>query len=147
MLSPTSAFAASLPAPIAMVAMQACANAVTGKVQRQARLRVPVTGGWLLVHADSLTGNNENPGRVAVVLQPADRVELMPLLFALHGLTGRERDVTELLVAGLGTDEMAARLHISRHTLRDHVKSVFVKVGVRSRPELTAALTPEPAVA
>src|SRR5205823_2918734 len=86
-------------------------------------------------------------GRVAVVLEPADRAELMPLLLALHGLTERERDVTELIVAGLSTDEIATRLHISRHTLRDHVKVIFAKVGVSSRPELTAALAPEPLAA
>ena len=71
----------------------------------------------------------------------------MPLLLALHGLTERERDVTELLVAGLGTDDIAAKLHISRHTLRDHVKAIFTKVGVSSRPGLTAALAPEPLAA
>jgi hypothetical protein len=32
----------------------------------------------------------------------------------------------------------AARLHISRHTLRDHVKAIFAKVGAKSRSELTA---------
>jgi len=103
--------------------------------------------GWLLVHADALKVAGGAEGRVAVVLEPANRAELRPLLLALHGLTERERDVTELLVAGLGTDEIAARLHISRHTLRDHVKVIFAKVGVSSRPELTAALTPEPLAA
>lgn len=33
---------------------------------------------------------------------------------------------------------MAARLHISQHTLRDHVKSIFGKVGARSCSELMA---------
>jgi DNA-binding CsgD family transcriptional regulator len=31
-------------------------------------------------------------------------------------------------------------MFISRHTLRDHTKAIFAKVGVGSRPELTAAL-------
>jgi DNA-binding CsgD family transcriptional regulator len=110
-------------------------------------LRLPVPGGWLLVHADTLKVAGTAAGRVAVVLEPADRAELMPLLVALHGLTERERDVAELLVAGLGTDEIASRLHISRHTLRDYIKAIFAKVGVGSRPELTAALAPEPSVA
>jgi DNA-binding NarL/FixJ family response regulator len=144
-LSPT--FASGLPAPIEMVAMQAQINSANSGVQRPARLRLAVPGGWLLVHADSLKTAGAPAGRVAVVLEPADRAELMPLLVALHGLTERERDVAELLVAGLGTDEIANRLHISRHTLRDYVKVIFSKVGVCSRPELTAALAQEPFVA
>jgi len=59
---------------------------------------------------------------------------------ALHDLTDRERKVTELLVGGHGTEDIAGRLHISRHTLRDHLKSIFAKVGVSSRAELTALL-------
>jgi DNA-binding CsgD family transcriptional regulator len=136
-------FPGMLPVPIAVVAMQAQANAATATSLRAARVRIPVPGGWLLVHADVLKGADGTGGRVAVVIEPADRTELVPLLLALHGLTGREREVAELLVAGLGTDEIADRLHISRHTLRDHVKSIFGKVGVSSRPELTAALSLE----
>jgi DNA-binding CsgD family transcriptional regulator len=128
-----------LPTAISMVSLMARANAAgaPGARPAQARLLLP-GGGWLLVHADVLDG--DEPGRTAVVLEPADRAQLLPLLFALHGLTARERQVAELLVAGRSTDEIAAELFISRHTLRDHVKAIFAKVGVSSRPELTAAL-------
>jgi DNA-binding NarL/FixJ family response regulator len=34
-------------------------------------------------------------------------------------------------------------LWLSRHTVRDHVKAIFSKVGVTSRPELTAKLFAE----
>ena len=39
---------------------------------------------------------------------------------------------------GCATDAIAAWLHISHHTLRDHVKSILGKVGARSRSELMA---------
>jgi DNA-binding CsgD family transcriptional regulator len=130
-----------LPTSISMVSLMARANATGAPGARPARLRLLLPGGgWLLVHADVLEDGSAEPGRTAVVLEPADRAQLLPLLFALHGLTGRERQVAELLVAGRSTDEIATQLHISRHTLRDHVKAIFAKVGVSSRPELTAAL-------
>jgi len=144
----TAPFPGALPTPIAMVAMQAQANATVGEPVRGARLRLQVPGGgWLLVHADLLKDAGAAAARVAVVLEPADRAALVPLLLALHGLTGREREVAELLVTGLRTDEIAQRLSISKHTLRDHIKAIFAKVGVGSRPELTAALAQEPLAA
>jgi DNA-binding CsgD family transcriptional regulator len=54
----------------------------------------------------------------------------------------RERDVVELLLSGLPTEDVAARLHNSRHTVRDHVNAIFAKVGVAGRPELTARFLP-----
>ena len=44
------------------------------------------------------------------------------------------------LARGLGTAEIAKDLHLSAHTVRDHVKSVFGKLGVSSRGELVAKL-------
>ncbi|HEX6388994.1 MAG TPA: helix-turn-helix transcriptional regulator [Solirubrobacteraceae bacterium] len=144
----TAPFPGALPTPIAMVAAQAQANATHPDPVRAARLRLQVPGGgWLLVHADVLKEAGAAAARVAVVLEPADRAALVPLLLALHGLTGRERQVAELLVTGLSTDEIAQRLSISKHTLRDHIKAIFAKVGVGSRPELTAALAQEPLAA
>jgi DNA-binding CsgD family transcriptional regulator len=61
----------------------------------------------------------------------------------LYELTQREQQVTQLLVRGLAIDEIAQTLWLSRHTVRDHVKAIFSKTGVTSRPELTAKLFAE----
>ncbi len=55
-------------------------------------------------------------------------------------LSAREVEVLLLLDEHLGTDEIAARLYISEHTVRSHVKSLMRKLGVSSRREALEAL-------
>jgi DNA-binding NarL/FixJ family response regulator len=50
-------------------------------------------------------------------------------------LSARELEVLLLLDEHLGTDEIAARLYISEHTVRSHVKNLLAKLGVSSRRE------------
>ena len=50
-------------------------------------------------------------------------------------LSAREVEVLLLLDDHLGTDEIAARLYISEHTVRSHVKNLLAKLGVSSRRE------------
>jgi len=53
----------------------------------------------------------------------------------LEPLTSRERDVLEMLVAGLANKEIALRLAISEHTVKFHVASILGKLGAESRTE------------
>lgn len=122
---------------VARRARAAAGDGLTGPPAR-ARVRLP-SGGWLLVHAARLRGKRD-PARTAVVIEPARRAELAPLMFELHELTERERQVTQLLVSGKPVDAIAQSLWISPHTVRDHIKAIFAKLGVSSRPELTAML-------
>jgi DNA-binding CsgD family transcriptional regulator len=106
----------------------------------RARVRA-ADGRWLVVHGAPLHGGGED--RVAVMIEPARRADLAPLIVELYGLTERERQVTELLARGLATEEIAQALWLSRHTVRDYTKAVYAKFGVSSRPELTATLFAE----
>jgi len=53
-------------------------------------------------------------------------------------LTNREREVLALIGDGLGTKEIANRLHIAVDTVRSHVANLFEKRGVRTRLQLAA---------
>jgi two-component system nitrate/nitrite response regulator NarL len=50
-------------------------------------------------------------------------------------LSRRERDCLSLMVEGLDTSAMAARMGVSRATVRTHVQAVLSKLGVHSRLE------------
>ena len=56
-------------------------------------------------------------------------------------LTGRELEVLRLLAAGVGTVACAARLRVSRATIRNHVQNIFGKLGVHTRLEAVAHAT------
>ncbi|HST16128.1 MAG TPA: response regulator transcription factor [Gaiellaceae bacterium] len=55
-------------------------------------------------------------------------------------LSAREVEVLLLLERHLATDEIAAELGISEHTVRSHVKSMLSKLGVSSRREALEVL-------
>jgi DNA-binding NarL/FixJ family response regulator len=48
--------------------------------------------------------------------------------------------VVPLLARGLSTKEIATEMCISRHTVNDHIKTIFAKCDVTSRGELVARL-------
>jgi DNA-binding NarL/FixJ family response regulator len=55
---------------------------------------------------------------------------------AAEPLTPREREIVNLVGAGLGNKEIAARLGISVTTVRTHLNNVYAKLGLASRVEL-----------
>ncbi len=89
-------------------------------------------GVWLLMHGALLEGTDQ----LALIIEPAKAADVAPLIVEAYGLTPRELDVTRAIARGLGTAEIAAYLHLSAHTVRDHIKVVFEKVRVSSRGEL-----------
>jgi len=95
-----------------------------------------VDGRWVMIEAASLEGGSD--GKLAVTIREAAPVETFDLLCRAYALSPREREVVRELVAGLDTRAVTERLFISRHTVQDHLKSIFEKVRVHSRRELLA---------
>src|SRR5829696_8159518 len=50
-------------------------------------------------------------------------------------LTAREREVLDLLGRGLSNKLIARELHISEHTVKFHISSLYAKLGVNNRAE------------
>jgi DNA-binding CsgD family transcriptional regulator len=127
-----------LPLVVTAVADRARAIA-SGESEIAATARVRAASGrWVLVRGSVVVNGTRD--RAAVTLEAARTHELATLIVAAHGLTARERRVTELVAQGLSTAAIAARLHVSAFTVQDHLKSVFEKLGVSSRGELVARL-------
>lgn len=59
-----------------------------------------------------------------------------------EALTRREREVANLVSAGLSNREIAAQLVISQRTVDAHVDHIFTKLGISSRQDLAARLRP-----
>jgi len=77
-------------------------------------------------------------GRVVGVFgQVSDVVEEPQGHPELH-LTPRQAEVLQLLERGRSTDQIAAELHLSRETVRNHIRRLLQAVGASSRLEAVA---------
>ena len=75
-----------------------------------------------------------HPSEVNAVL-PAPPAVSSPARELPEPLTPREREVLQMISAGLGNKEIAGRLAISEHTVKFHVASILGKLGASTRTE------------
>ena len=117
---------------------------VAGQPDQTTRARLQAADGtWALVSAAPLTGPQVDGG-YAITLQTAPAADLTGVLMPAWNLTSRERDVAALIIEGRSSDDIAASLFLSPHTVRDHTKTIFGKLGIHNRRHLTAVLTGQP---
>lgn len=67
-------------------------------------------------------------------------LEAMRLSMAANDLSQREAEICTMLVSGMSNREIAEKLFIAEFTVKDHVKSIFDKLGVSSRSEIAPKL-------
>jgi DNA-binding CsgD family transcriptional regulator len=128
--------AGRLPSAVLAVAGRALRSAEGRDAPGEVALARVLTrsGRWMVLHGATLVSDGQR--RVAVIIEPAHPARIVPLLMSAYGLTGREQDVTSLVLQGESTTSIAERLVVSAHTVQQHLKSIFEKVGVRSRRDL-----------
>ena len=86
-------------------------------------------------------------GNGAMYLVPAVAEDILksgrnsPSLVNVSSLSPREKQVLGLLVQGLTDEEIAEKLTISRHTVRNHASKVFAKLNISGRASLLSLPT------
>jgi DNA-binding CsgD family transcriptional regulator len=112
--------------------------AAIGRPGEPAVLRVRLANGrWPRCTA---CATNSISGTVSVIISSPDVAQLSPVVAAVYGLSSREQQVVDLVLHGLATQRIARGLHVSAYTVQEHLRHIFVKVGVASRGELVASL-------
>ena len=129
-----------VPAEILALAARLDGPAEPGAALPRLRMQTPA-GRWAVLHVSHIPAADADA--IAVIIDEPSPSELAPVLMMAYGLTGQEQTVTGLVCRGLSTREIGERLHISVHTVQDHLKSIFDKTGVHSRRELVAAILQE----
>jgi DNA-binding CsgD family transcriptional regulator len=105
---------------------------------------IPVGEPWARVHLGGSRWVTVRASRlgddVAVSIEPSTAAERADLVARSAGLSDRETEVLGVLAAGLTSPEIARRLHLSEHTVNDHVKAVLARTGARNRQQLLARI-------
>jgi DNA-binding CsgD family transcriptional regulator len=107
---------------------------------RTPKLRLRTRSGhWLVLYASRLTSSG-SPAQISVIFEIAQPADIAPLIMQAYQLTKREGEIAQCTLRGWSTTAIAANLHISSHTVQDHLKAIFAKVDVGSRGELAARI-------
>jgi DNA-binding CsgD family transcriptional regulator len=98
------------------------------------------SGRWLTLYGSLTEVTPERRAETVIIIEPTKPEELLPFSMSAYGLSPREEEVVKLVVRGHSTTHISRTLFISEHTVQNHLRSVFEKVGVRSRGELVKRL-------
>lgn len=106
--------------------------------------QVELRNGWgaFVFRGYRLTGKTA-PGdsHIGILIEQSVPVEVK-LLERVNGLdlSPRQKEIAMHCARGLSNSEIAARLGMSPHTLKDHFKAIYLRLEVNSQRELVACL-------
>jgi len=98
------------------------------------------SGRWLTLYGSLTEATPERRAETVIIIEPTKPEELLPFSMTAYGLSPREEEIVKFVVRGLSTSRISRTLFISEYTVQNHLRSVFEKVGVRSRGELVKRL-------
>ena len=98
------------------------------------------SGRWLTLYGSLTEAIPERHAETVIIIEPTKPEELLPFSMSAYGLSPREEEIVRFVVRGLSTSRISRTLFISEYTVQNHLRSVFKKVGVRSRGELVKQL-------
>ena len=135
-------------APLRAVNPQCLVMVLTASADREAHARAVEAGAAGVLHKSARVGEVVQAARRLVageaLLSAQEVVELLRLAGqsrergreaqrSIERLTPREREVLQALADGLSDKEISENLHVGVGTVRNHLVSVFGKLGVNSR--------------
>jgi DNA-binding CsgD family transcriptional regulator/PAS domain-containing protein len=83
---------------------------------------------------------------IVFISDPAQQQSISPeILGVLYGLTQAEARLAKELALGKTLDEISDLYHLSKHTLRAQLKSIFSKTGLKRQPDLVRLILGGPA--
>ena len=135
-------------------AVQQWATAVSRSHDKAAGLpnAVQGTGGWQIRFIRGMEENTCLPspifggcqfskdGNLFLLSKQIQAAPLERVLQARFGLTSTEAEIAKAISSGQSTEEIAAARHVSRHTVRNQVRSVLDKMDARHRIDVTRIL-------
>jgi two-component system nitrate/nitrite response regulator NarL len=84
------------------------------------------------VHTGQIWANNTQLESIVEALKQAPA----PMLTKIAALSKREEEIARLVASGLSNSEVATKLSLSRHTVKNYLFRVYEKLGISTRIEL-----------
>lgn len=119
-------------------ALQALIDDIESRLMVGSSCSVMLPSCDLCVRACAISGDRE--AHLMLLIERASRQDVVRSALASYPLTPREAEVAALVLRGYSNRRIADSLVLAEYTVEDHLKRIFVKLGVRSRSSLSSKI-------